>query len=127
VHFLKKFPNLPESTVINFKRAYKQKLTQEFKKLNPQPITRIITQPKGRPPILLELDDKLLKLLLAIRAKGGVINIHVICATAKALIDSNPGSSQLSNFKMPYSWVHSVYRRMGFTRRIGTTTRPPVP
>ena len=47
VHFLKKFPNLRESTVRNFKKAYKEKLTQESKKLNPQPITRIVTQPKG--------------------------------------------------------------------------------
>ena len=47
VHFFKKFPNLHESTVRNFKKAYKEKLTQESKKLNPQPITRIVTQPKG--------------------------------------------------------------------------------
>ena len=66
VHFLKKFPNLRESTLRNFKKAYKEKLHQESKKLDPKPITRIVTQPKGRPPILLELDDKLLKLLLAI-------------------------------------------------------------
>ena len=90
-------------------------------------MTKIVTQPRGRPPILLELDDKLLKLLLAIRAKGGIINVHVVRATTKALIDSNPGSLQLSNFKMPRSWVHSVYRRMGFTRRMRTTTWQPVP
>ena len=28
---------------------------------------------------------------------------------------------------MPRSWIHSVYRRIGFSIRTGTTTRPPVP
>ena len=86
MHFLKKFSNLRESMVRNFKKAYTEKLTQESKKLNPQPITRIVTQPKGKTPILLELDDKLWKFLLAIRAKGGVIKIHVVYAQLKHLL-----------------------------------------
>ena len=94
----------------------------------PQPVDSITPQPRGRPPILLELDTKLIKLLLVIRTKGGVVNIHVVRATAKALTESNPvAGSHLAKFKMPRSWVHSIYRRMGFSRRTGTTTRPPVP
>ena len=33
----------------------------------------------------------------------------------------------LRNFSMPHSWVQSVYKQMGYTRRMGTTARPPVP
>ena len=127
-HFLIKYPLLTESTVRNFKRAYKEKLQKESKKVNPQPGTCITPQPRGRPPILLELDAKLIKLLTAIRTKGGVVNIHVVRATAKALIDSKPSTgSHLAKFKMPRFWVHSVYRRIGFSIRTGTTTWPPVP
>ena len=127
-HFLIKYPLLTESTVRNFKKAYNEKLQKELKKMNPQPVDSITPQPRGRPPILLELDTKLIKLLLAICTKGGVVNIHVVRATAKALIESNPvAGSHLAKFKMPRSWVHSIYRRMGFSRRTGTTTRPPVP
>ena len=127
-HFMIKYPLLTESTVRNFKRAYKEKLQKESKKMNPQPVTSITPQPRGRPPILLEVDAKLIQLLRAIRAKGGVVNIHVVRATTKALIESNPSTtSQLSKFKMPRSWVHSLYRRIGFSCRTGTTTRPPVP
>ena len=63
------------------------------------------------------------------RAKGGVINSHVVRATADALIKSNhsPGLQHLRNFPMSPSWIQSVYTRMGYTRRMGTTTRPPVP
>ena len=42
--------------------------------------------PRGRPPILKELDAKLIQFLNAMHAKGGVINSHVVRATADALI-----------------------------------------
>ncbi len=28
---------------------------------------------------------------------------------------------------MPRTWVYSLYRQMGLTRRMGTTSHPPVP
>ena len=77
---------------------------------------------------MLDLDAKLIKLLHGVRSRGGVINIHVVRASAKALIDTNQQThQQLSNFNMPRSWVYSLNRRMGLTRRMGTTSCPPVP
>ena len=102
----------------------KYQLTQ----LNPQPVTEIPVKDRGRPPILLDLDENLITFIRALRTKGGVINIHVVRAITKALIESNPAPSQhLLNFAMPCSWVHSLYRRIGFTVRKGITSRPPVP
>jgi len=122
------FPNLTESTVRNFKRSYKEELGKQRKQLVPQPVKEIVPKTRGRPPILLELDERLRKFLTAIRMKGGVVNIHVVRTTATALIKTNPSSSQhLRNFSMPRSWVQSLYRRMGFTKRAGTTSQPPVP
>ncbi len=46
-------------------------------------VTVLPVRPRGRPPLLLELDDKL---VTAIRSKGGVVNIHVVRATTEALI-----------------------------------------
>ena len=75
-------------------------------------VTELPVLPKGRPPLMLELDDKLLR---ALRTKGGVVNIHVVRATALALIQSNPSQMQYyANFDMSRSWVQSVYRRMGY-------------
>ena len=126
--FLKKYPTLTESTVRNFKKAYKEAVESELEKPNPEPVCKIQCQPQGRPPILLDFDAKLIKLLKAFRAKGSVVDIHVVRATATALIESNPSSlPHLAKFKMPRTWVQSVYRRMGYSRRIGTTARPPVP
>ena len=122
------YSGLSESTIRNFKKAYTEKLQQERKQPYPQPVVEIPAQPRGRPPLLLELDEKLMKYLRAIRSKGGVVNIHVVRAATHALIESNPTTSQqLLKFDMPCSWVYSIYKRMGFTRRMGTTTRPPVP
>ena len=50
-----------------------------------------------------------------------MINIHVVRAVTKALIESNPSMSQHATFDMPRSWVQSNYRRIGYTRRMGTT------
>ena len=75
----------------------------------------------------LDLDEKLIAFLKAIRARGGVININVVRAVAGALIECNPSHQQLSKFSMPRSWVQSIYRRMGFVRRLATTGRPPAP
>ena len=127
-HFLRNFPKLNESMVRNFKKAYLMKMEFQRKQLHPQPVTQIPTQPRGRPPLMMELDSKLVKLLHAVRNKGGIINIHVVRASAKALIATNlQTQQQLSHFDMPHSWVCSIYRRMGLVRRMGTTSRPPVP
>lgn len=78
-----------------FKKAYKEELDRQRKHINSQPVTKISVKPRGvRPLIILELDEKLIKFLKVIRTKGGVVNIHVVRATAKALIETNPSSSQ---------------------------------
>ena len=127
-HFLSKFPHLTESTVRYFKKLYIKRLQEEKLKENPELITKISIKQRGRPPIMLDLDAKLIKFLSILRSKGGVVNIHVVRATAQALIQSNPSFfEKLGRFSMPRSWVQSIYKRMGYTRRIGTTSRPPVP
>lgn len=76
-HFSEKIPGLKESTVRNFKKMYREKL-REKDQHSPQPVLRIPTQPRGRPPLMGDLDTSLLKFLKAVRAKGGVI-IYMWC------------------------------------------------
>jgi hypothetical protein len=107
--------------------AYKERLEHERKQDYPQPVTAITARPQGRPPILIELDGKLLQYLKALRRKGRVVNINFVRAVTEALVESNPSMSQLATFDMPRSWAQSIYRRIGYTRRMGTTIRPPIP
>ena len=127
LHYLAEHPNLKESTVRSFKKAYVQELQKRKRKGNLEPVVAVQCKPKGRPPILQDLDGKLIKFLNALRVKGGVVNIHVVRAVTKALIESNSSFSTLQTFSMPRSWVQSLYRRMGCSIRAGTTARPPVP
>ena len=126
--FSGEYPDLSESTVRKFKKRYLDRMAQERKKANPQTVTAISNRERGRPLLLLELDDKLIRFLRATRVKGGVVNIHVDRATTQALIAANPAFlQQFANFDMSKSWVQSVYRLMGVTRRTGTTSRPLIP
>ena len=88
---------------------YEKKLREEKKKDHSQPVLKIPLQPRGRPPLMGDLDLSLLKFLRAVRAKDGVINIHVVKATADALTKSN-NQTGIVNFDMNSSWVQSVYR-----------------
>lgn len=99
-----------------FKTLYQQKMREEAKKDQPMPVTMLTTRPRGHPPLLLELDEKLIQFLLGVRRKSGVININVVRATVQALIKCNPAfAQQRSRFDMPRSWVQSLYRRMKYT------------
>lgn len=120
-------PNLKESTVRSFKQACERKLKEVRKKRNVEAqVLAIPSDTLGRPPsILLELDAKLISLLKSMRSRGGVINFSVVKATALALVKSNRSSS-VTGFQHT-TRVRSVYRRCGFSRRAGTTTRHPVP
>ena len=76
-YFLQEFPKLSESTVRYFKKLYQQELEKQRKKAEPQPVIMIPAQSKGRPKLLLDLDEKLLRFLKALRIKGGVVNIDL--------------------------------------------------
>ena len=126
-HFKKELPALKESTVRTFKQAYEKRLKEERRKGNTEAhIVAIPHDTRGRPPSLLELDSKLISLLKSIRSRGGVVNSCVVKATALALVNSN-NISGLRGFEPKPTWVKSIYKRCNFTRRAGTTTRPPVP
>ena len=68
----------------------------------------------------MELDQKLVKFLRAVRTKGGVINIHVVRAAATALIASNPSTAQhLLKVELPHSWVQSIIQAHGVRQKEG--------
>ena len=89
-------------------------------------VTSIPHDTRGRPLLLLDLDQKLILLLKSIRNRGGVVNFNVVKASALALIKSNP-AKDFRGFEPTSTWVRSIYRRCNFSRRAGTTTGPPVP
>ena len=126
-HFKEELPTLRESTVRTFKQAYQKRLREEKKKGNTDvTVIATLSDTRGRPSILRELDSKIISLLKSIRSSGEVINFCVVKEKALALVDSNK-TPFLREFEPTVTWVKSIYRRCNFTSRAGTTTRPPVP
>jgi len=83
---------------------------------------------RRRPPFLYELDSKLIAFLQNLKSRGGVVNGSVVSAAAKALISSNPSMREkYLSFTPTRGWTRSIYRCCNFSRRAGTTTKPPVP
>ena len=116
-HFKKELLALKEGTVRTFKQTYEKRLKEERQKGNTEAnIVAIPHDTLGSPPSLLK----------SIRSRGGVVNSCVVKATVLALAKSKDICG-LRGFEPKPTWVKSVYRRCNFTRRAGTTTRPPEP
>lgn len=111
-----------------FKTAFREQLSAQTREGNVQLVTSLETQKRGRPPVLYELDSKLIAFLQNPKSRGGVVNGSVVSAAAKALISSNPPMrDKYLSFTPTRGWTQSIYRRCNFSRRAGTTTKLPVP
>ena len=83
--------------------------------------------PRGRPLLLASLDQMVQRFLLALRSKGGMVSSTIAVASAKALIARNP-QLNLNHIDLDSSsWTQSLFRRMGFKRRLRTTGKVEIP
>ena len=64
--------------------------------------------------------------LVALRHRGGVVNTTIAIAIAKGLIRSS-SDPELKSIKINATWAQSLFRRMGFVRRMATTAKVPIP
>ena len=120
---VQEFPSLRESTVRGWLSKYRAEL-----KLKVRDYLIVISQKRGRPLFLPdELDMKLRTFITHLRTAGGSINRHVIFGVLMGLIKSDLVKfGQYLDFVVTDGWVQSLYKRMNFTRRMVTTSRPIV-
>ena len=76
-----------------FKKAYQKKLKETKRRGIQESVTSILHGTRGRPPILVDLDQQLISLLKSIRNRGGVVNFSVLKALALTLIERNPAKN----------------------------------
>ena len=121
----KTYPNLNESTVRGFKKRYDAHISDaDRKKKSPKKV--IVNKLRGRPCLLGDKIDPLVQnYLKATRQKRGVVNSLVAIPTAKALLKRYPRLEK--NLKVGRSWAQSLFRRMGFVRRMKTTGKVHIP
>ena len=66
------------------------------------------------------------RFLLALRSQGGVVSRTIVIATVRELIARNP-QYNLGHVKVDSSCVQSLFRRIGFKRRMRTTRKVEIP
>ena len=116
---------LNESSTRRFSALYKEEL-KKSKKDERDPRTELAVLPRGRPLLLGSSDQMVQRFLLALRSRGGVVSSTIAVATAKALIARNP-QQNLDHIELNSSWAQSLFRRMGFKRRMRTTGKVEIP
>lgn len=123
--YKKEFPKLAESTIRGWLVKYRSQL-----KNTPQSALEHVTigAKRGRPLLLSDdLDFKLRSFLTNLRTAGGTINRHVLYGVLMGLIKSDLSRyGQYLEFCVTNGWVQSLYTRMGYTRRMVTTSRPVI-
>ena len=117
---------LNESPVRRFCKLYKDEIKQAVKeKRDVKRELNVLL--RGRPLLLGSLDQMVQRFLLATRSKGGLISSAIAIATAKALITRCPeydlGHKDLDSS----SWAKSLFKRMGFVKRMSTTGKVEIP
>ena len=80
----------------------------------------------GRPLLLGEIDEMVQAYITALSSRGGLINTAVAVETAKALLERCP--QHVGKIDLDSScWTKSLFRRVGYVRRIRTSTKVDIP
>jgi len=117
---------LNESSARRFAKAYKEEI-RNARKGNRDVNKGLTTLPRGRPLMLGSLDEMVRRFLLSVRRTGGLVSSAIAVAAAKALIARNP-QFNLDHIDLDSSsWSQSLFRRMGFKRRMRTTGKVEIP
>ena len=124
--FYTKEKPLSESNVRRFSKLYKEEISKARK--NNRDVNRNLSiLPHERPLLLGSLDQMVQRFLLSLRRTGGLVSSAIAISAAKALIARNP-QYNLSHIDLDSSqWGQSLFRRMGFKKRMRTTGKVEIP
>ena len=119
--FKAQFPRLKESTVRNFVAKYNRIRKESNRSINSVPVER-----RGRPVILGEIDTKVKAYIVSQRNRGGRISRTIAIAADKAFA-SRSNDLNVRNMVIGETWAQSLFRRMDYKRRYGTTSKVLIP
>jgi hypothetical protein len=129
-HFDKQqdFPNLKESTVRGWKKAYCAELS---KTKGENPIDQLPVKPIGRPLLLgKDVEENAKKIIHCIRESGGIINNSVVIGIITGILrdtDSNLLSENGGPIKVDKGIARHLLMRMQYVKRRGTTKAKVMP
>ena len=112
----------------NYYRSVKSaSLSSSSSSSSSSPIKKLTLLKRGRPLLLGSLEEKVQKLLVALRSKGGVVNTIVVVTLAKALMEKSSDASLKVLDLDNSSLAKSLFVIMDFFKRACTTSRPEIP
>ena len=112
----------------NYYRSVKSaSLSSSSSSSSSSPIKKLTLLKRGRPLLLGSLEEKVQKLLVALRSKGGVVNTIVVVTLAKALMEKSSDASLKVLDLDNSSLAKSLFVIMDFVKRACTTSRPEIP
>ena len=114
-------PLLNESTVRNFIAKYNHMRKESNRSINSVPFKR-----GGRPVKVVEIDTKVKVYIVSLRYRGDCIS-RTIAITAAKVFASRSNDPSVRNMVIGEAWAQSLFRRMGYKRRFGTTSKVPIP
>ena len=116
---------VPESTVRKFRDAYHADLkAQSSANSGPVSVLSLPCKPKGRPLLLGNLDNVVKQYILQLRAVGGVINVDVVMAAARGIVESKSRSMLVEyggKIAIERSWSKFLLTRLNFVKCKGST------
>ena len=114
-----------KNTVQGFVDSYKDVVQKTDKE-----VTLLPYKKRGKPTLLpAEIDRKVMEMASSMRLAGAVVNYNVLIAVAKGIIIANDRTLLAENgsgIKLGWKWCESIFKRMNWTKRKGTTSKPAI-
>ncbi len=122
---------LKGSSVRDWKMAY-EKALKDKRVVSAQgddlEIKSLPTKKRGRPPLLGDqLDKKLQEKIVAMRARGAPISTTIVVGIARGLQLKHKTMQADCEVTLCREWARSVLRRMGYSKRRGSSTSKVLP
>jgi transposase-like protein len=124
-YFANKYPNLKESTVRDWRNAYRYDLKKRRSAGDDTAVKELTAKKTGRPLLIGEdLDKQVQAYLNYIRDDGGIVNTAMAISCAEGIVmckDSNLLASNGGHIFLTKHWGKNTLHRMGLVKRKGTT------
>ena len=113
---------MKESTI----RSFKTRAIKEIKDASKEQSLKKYSKPTGRPVLLGELDVMVQSYIKAVSSRSALVNSSLAIAAGKALIQKYPNA--VGNIDIDSSsWAKSLFKRMGYVRRMKTSSKVKIP
>lgn len=119
---------MKESTIRGFKtRVISELKTATKEKRHAVQSLKRYTKKTGRPLLLSELDLMVQSYIYSRSSRGTLITRALAKAAARAIIDQHPGVVEKNIDIESSSWAKSLFKRMGFVKRMKTSSKVNIP